>query len=133
MVSHASADIGWAKWIAGVLRRAGHAVELDAWQWNTGQDFVERMEQALQRRQRLLAVWTPAYFHGPYAMAELRAAFTRHARDPSAGLIVPVMVEDCAVPDLYAPLLRASLVGLGRPAAREALLTAVEPKRPARR
>ena len=133
LVSHASADEGWAKWVAAELRHAGYQVELDVWQWQAGADFVERMERALQGRQRLLAVWTPQYFQGPFAMAELRGAFARHARDPSRRVLIPVMVEQCDVPDLYAPLLQARLVGLSARAAREQLLAAVDPQRPRRR
>src|SRR5512134_2981822 len=90
-VSHAGRDQAWAEWLAWQLTEAGYTVELDTWDWEPGQDFVARMEQALTRADRLLAVWSEAYFRSVFAGAELRAAFVRHVRD--AGRIVPVLVE----------------------------------------
>src|SRR5512143_3956149 len=85
-VSHAGRDQTWAEWLGWQLTEAGYTVELDVWDWAPGQDFVARMEQALQRADRLLAVYTPAYFAAPYAERELQAAFTSEP-----GRIVPVL------------------------------------------
>jgi hypothetical protein len=68
------------------------------------------METALQRADRLLAVWTDAYFQSPFATAEFRAAFVRHARDE--GRILPVLVEQASLPSLYSTLIYLDLVGL---------------------
>jgi len=70
------------------------------------------MRQALERADRMLAVYTPAYFAAPYAERELHAALRRHR-----GRIVPVLVEPCEVPELFRPLLHIDLVGLEEPAA----------------
>src|SRR5512144_3118042 len=102
-VSHVGRDQVWAEWLAWQLTEAGYNVDLDAWDWAPGQDFVARIEQALARADRLLAVWSKAYFRSTFAGAELRAAFVRQARD--AGRIVPVLVEPASVPDLYASLI----------------------------
>src|SRR5512144_681992 len=114
-VSHAGRDQAWAEWLAWQLIEAGYTVELDAWDWTPGQDFVARMERALARADRVLAVWSEAYFRSTFAGAELRAAFARQARE--AGPIVPVLVEPASVPDLYASLLCVDLVELDEAAA----------------
>jgi hypothetical protein len=54
-VSHAGRDTGWAEWLAWQLEQAGYRVELDVWDWAPGEDFVTRMQQALERADRLLA------------------------------------------------------------------------------
>jgi tetratricopeptide (TPR) repeat protein len=128
-VSHASRDQTWAEWLAWELIDAGYTVELDVWDWAPGQDFVVRMEQALERADRMLAVWTEAYFPAPFAGAEFRAAFVRHARDE--GRIVPVLVEQATVPDLYSPLIHIDLVGLDEPAAAGRLRARLAGGRPA--
>jgi hypothetical protein len=93
-ISHAGRDTGWAEWLAWQLQQAGYSVELDVWDWAPGEDFVARMETALESADRLLAVCTEAYFASTFGGAELRAAF---ARQPTAvGRIVPVLVEACA-------------------------------------
>jgi len=127
-VSHASADVRWAEWIASVLEGAGYQVELDAWDWVAGDSFVQRMQEALTAAAVLLAVWSPAYFAGPFAMAELNARFAATVKDAGRRLM-PVVVEACEVPELYGPLIRVDLAGLGRRAARERLLAAFTPAR----
>ena len=39
-VSHAGRDGAWAEWVAWQLTDAGYSVELDVWDWATGQNFV---------------------------------------------------------------------------------------------
>jgi hypothetical protein len=107
-ISHAGRDTAWAEWLAWQLQRAGYTVELDVWDWAPGEDFVARMQQALARADRLLAVCTEAYFASAFGGAELRAAFAQRA----AGRIVPVLVEPVHLPPLYAPLIHLDLTGL---------------------
>src|SRR5512143_3567194 len=102
-VSHAGRDQAWAEWLAWQLTEAGYTVELDVWDWTPGQDFVARTERALNRAERVLAVWSEAYFLSALGGADLRAAFVRQALDE--GRIVPVLVEPAPVPELYASLI----------------------------
>ncbi len=114
-VSHTGRDTGWAEWLAWQLEQAGYHVELDAWDWTPGEDFVARMQQALERADRLLAVCTEAYFASTFGGAELRAAFAGSAA--VEGRIVPVLVEPVCVPALYASLIPVDLTGLDEAAA----------------
>ena len=118
-ISHAGRDTGWAEWLAWQLQEAGYTVELDVWDWALGEDFVTRMEAALERADRLLAVCTEAYFSSVFGGAELRAAFAQQ----SAGRIVPVLVEPVTLPPLYAPLIQLDLTGLDEAAAAARLRT----------
>ncbi|SET47300.1 Tetratricopeptide repeat-containing protein [Geodermatophilus poikilotrophus] len=74
---------------------------------------MARMQAALERADRLLAVCTEAYFASGCGGAELRAAFAQQA----AGRIVPVLVEPVTLPALYAPLIHLDLIGLDEAAA----------------
>jgi hypothetical protein len=109
-VSHAGQDQCWAEWLAWQLVQAGYDVELDVWDWAPGQDFVARMQVALSRAERVLAVWSLAYFRSVFGAAELRAGFVRQAH--VEGRVVPVLVEPARVPELYASLIYVDLVGL---------------------
>ncbi len=109
-ISHAGRDTAWAEWLAWQLQQAGYTVELDVWDWAPGEDFVARMQQALERADRLLAVCTEAYFTSAYGGAELRAAFAQSAA--AQGRIVPVLVEPVTLPALFAPLIYVDLTGL---------------------
>lgn len=90
-ISHASEDEHWAEWIASQLQQAGYKIELDLWEWSPGDNFVEAMENGLQRASKVIAIYSTAYFTRPYSRAEYQAAFsssatTRHSR------VVPVQV-----------------------------------------
>ena len=125
-ISHAGRDTGWAEWLAWQLQQAGYTVELDVWDWAPGEDFVARMEVALGRADRLLAVCTGAYFASVFGGAELRAAFAQQA----AGRIVPVLIEPVTLPGLYAPLIPVDLTGLDEAAAAARLLARLAGGRP---
>ena len=57
--------------VAGLAAaEAGYRVELAVWDWAPGEDFVARMQQALARADRLLAVCTEAYFGSAFGGAE---------------------------------------------------------------
>jgi hypothetical protein len=130
-ISHAGRDTGWAEWLAWQLEQAGYTVELDVWDWAPGDDFVARMQTALEAADRLLAVCTEAYFASAFGGAELRAAFAGQAR--AEGRIVPVLIEPVRLPPLYAPLISLDLTGLDEPAAAVRLrdrLTGVRPTGP---
>src|SRR3712207_1930910 len=114
-ISHVGRDTGWAEWLAWQLQQAGNRVELDVWDWAPGEDFVARMNGALQRADRVLAVCTKAYFASVFGGAELRAAFAGSAA--AAGRVVPVLVEPVTLPPLYAPLIHLDLTGLDEAAA----------------
>ena len=120
-ISHAGSDELWAQWIGQQLVGAGYSVELDVWDWAAGTNFVDAMVRALERAERVLAVYTDAYFERPFARAEHTAAFAGGA----ARRLVPVRAEACTVPELFAGLLRIELDGLGEAAARERLLAGV--------
>ncbi|WP_448610697.1 FxSxx-COOH system tetratricopeptide repeat protein [Geodermatophilus sp. URMC 60] len=129
-ISHAGRDTAWAEWLAWQLQQAGYTVELDVWDWAPGEDFVARMQQALQRADRLLAVCTPAYFASVFGGAELRAAFAAQADEP--GRVVPVLVEPVTVPPLFAPLIRVDLTDLDEAAAAARLRDRLAGGRPTR-
>jgi hypothetical protein len=132
-ISYAGADRAWAEWVAWHLSEAGHHVELDVWSWRTGDDFVERMNAAVEQATVVVALLSPAYFEpGRWTEDEWQAAFLLTRR---SGRFVPLVVEPVASEDLpavLAPVLRKELHGLDETAALTALLEAVEgPTRPA--
>lgn len=114
-VSHAGSDQDWAEWIADVVERANYSVELDVWHWQAGTNFVEAMRSALNRADRVLAIYSAAYFDRPFAQMEHTAAF-------AAGRVIPVRIEDFAVDALYDTTIRIDLFGLAEDEARRKLL-----------
>ena len=120
--------------MAWQLTDAGYAVELDVWDWAAGRNFVAAMSDALDRCDRMLALFSSAYFdRSRYTTDEWSAAVARVPGRP-AGRLVPVRVEDVPVQEMPAvlhPLLFCDVFGVDTKEARRRLLAAVAgPRRP---
>lgn len=122
-VSHAGPDSQWAEWVAWHLQEAGYEVELGLWHWRTGDDFVKRMTDALERCSAVVALFSPAYFApGRYTEEEWTALVARRGR------FIPVVVEpleDDQLPALLTSRMSKDLHGLDEADALAALLEAV--------
>ena len=80
--------------MAWQLTDAGYTVELDAWDWSVGQNFVLAMSDALARCDRVLALFSPAYFERPRYTTEEWTAALVHVPGTGQGRLVPVRVEN---------------------------------------
>ncbi|MEU9170887.1 FxSxx-COOH system tetratricopeptide repeat protein [Streptomyces sp. NPDC048420] len=125
-VSHAGPDGQWAEWVAWHLLEAGYEIELDLWDWPTGDDFVKRMNDALERASAVVALFSPDYFAtGRYTEEEWTSVVARRGR------FVPLVVKEMAkdeLPAILAPRIRTDLYAIeDETAAVQALLKAVEP------
>ncbi|WP_327722148.1 FxSxx-COOH system tetratricopeptide repeat protein [Streptomyces sp. NBC_00490] len=124
-ISHAGADRAWAEWVGWQLLDAGHQVELDYWHWGAGDNFVMKMNAALERG-RLLALFSPAYFEPErFTTPEWTAMVATREK------ITPLRVTAVEPPAILRPLLSRDLFGLSPVEARRVLLEAVDgPSRP---
>jgi hypothetical protein len=125
-ISHAGRDRSWAEWVAWQLVQEGHSVELAAWDWSAGDNFVLRMADVLDRCERVVELWSPAYFERQRFTNEEWAAVAARRRK-----LVPLRVEPVDPPSVLAPVVYRDLFGLAESAAREVLLAAIDaPTRP---
>ncbi|MFF2126384.1 FxSxx-COOH system tetratricopeptide repeat protein, partial [Streptomyces olivochromogenes] len=122
-VSYAGPDRAWAEWTAWHLREAGHHVELDVWDWRAGDNFVERMDQGLQRATAVVALFSSSYFNPErWTREEWTSVVGKRSR------LIPVMIEPldgADIPGILAAVIRKDLHGLDEQAAVAALLDAV--------
>ncbi len=124
-ISHSSTDEQWAEWIATQLERAGYTVELDVWEWGPGTNFIFAIENALRRADRVIAVYSPSYFTRPFSQAEHQAVTSSAFREHSSR-VVPILVADCEIPELYRNIVRISLVDVEEEEATRRLIGGVE-------
>ncbi len=61
-LSYAGRDRDWADWIAWQLVNAGYSVELDAWDGTAGRSPAALTAEALERADRMLMLFSAAYF-----------------------------------------------------------------------
>ena len=124
-ISRNGADAAWAEWIAWQLEKEGYTTILQDWDFQSGQSFITKMEDALSGSERTIAVLSPQYFKGKYSHAEWTAVFRD---DPTGedGLLIPVRVETCELPRLLGPIIYIDFVGIDENEARNRLLAAVK-------
>jgi hypothetical protein len=122
-ISHAGLDRAWAEWVAWQLRSAGHSVELDLWHWGPGDNFIVKMQNALERAQRVVVLLSRAYFEEErFTTMEWTAVL---AGRNAGQRLLPLRIEDVAVPSLFQALIHKDLFGLDQVGAREALFDAI--------
>lgn len=129
-VSHAGRDQAWAEWVAWHLREAGYTVELACWDWAAGENFVKRMHAALESANRVVALFSSAYFDDPrYTTEEWTSALVRN--DKNKPRLLPVQIEPCRVPLILNSLVRIELFGVDETeAARRLVAAARSPTHP---
>ncbi|MGW5462203.1 FxSxx-COOH system tetratricopeptide repeat protein, partial [Streptomyces sp. NPDC003996] len=122
-ISYAGTDRAWAEWVGWHLEQAGHQVILDVWDWRTGDNLVERMDEALKRADAVIALFSTSYFEDERWTTEEWTAAVAH-RDR----LIPLALEPLTTNDLpriLAAKLRKNLHGLDEAAALTALREAV--------
>ncbi|MFJ6904085.1 FxSxx-COOH system tetratricopeptide repeat protein [Streptomyces griseoluteus] len=122
-ISYAGTDRPWAEWVGWHLEQAGHQVILDVWDWRTGDNFVQRMDEALKRADAVIALFSTSYFEDERWTTEEWTAAVAH-RDR----LIPLALEPLTTNDLpriLAAKLRKNLHGLDETAALTALREAV--------
>jgi len=133
-VSHAGADRAWAEWVAWQLTEAGYIVELDVWDWAAGQNFMTAMSDALERCDRVVALFSAAYFDRSRYTTEEWTVAALHLPGTGDNRLIPVRIEEvpaAATPTVLRPLVYRDLFGAGEEQARQILLEAVSgPRRP---
>ena len=126
-VSHAGRDRAWAEWVAWELIDAGYTVELDYWDWEIGENFVEKMRDALERAERMVALFSPAYFEPQrHTTPELAALLAD--RSPERKRLLPIRIEQVTPPLLYRPLLSVDIFDVPEEDARARLIGAARGK-----
>jgi TIR domain/Tetratricopeptide repeat/NB-ARC domain len=133
-VSHAGADRAWAEWVAWQLTHGGYTVVLDVWDWAAGQNFVTAISDALDQCDRVVALFSAAYFERSRYTREEWTVAALHVPGTGDNRLVPVRVEDVPIakmPAVLRPLLFCDLFGVDADQARRMLLEAVTgPRRP---
>src|SRR5262249_32543901 len=96
-ISYASADRGWAEWIAWQLEAEGYKTVVQAWDFAAGRDWAHEMQEASSTAERIVAVLSPDYLQSKHAEAEWRPFY---ANDPAGdkGLLLPIRVRDVDPP-----------------------------------
>jgi tetratricopeptide (TPR) repeat protein len=125
-ISYTSSDRDWAFWIAHELEALGHAAHVHEWEIPAGGNIMAWMEQRHDTADHILCIISKAYLAQPYSSLERQAAQWAAASE-RPGFALPVFVEACKAPTLFAHLKRCDLYGLSEQDARARLKAFLAP------
>jgi hypothetical protein len=125
-VSYTSTDSDWAFWIGDELEALGHTPRIHDWELADGRDIIKWMEERHHDADHVLCVFSRAYLNKAYSTLERRGA-PWAALTERPNFLLPVLVEPCEVPTLFAPLKRCDLYGLAEVDARARLRAFLAP------
>ena len=108
-VSYTPVDKDWAIWLAWSLKEVGFIINIQAWDFRPGQNFIYMMQQGVLAR-HTIAVLTPAYLEAERCQQEWMAVL---AQDPTGTgrKLIPVRVQPCQPQGLLTPVIYIDLVG----------------------
>jgi hypothetical protein len=100
--------------MASLPEAHGYTVELDIWDWPVGSSFIQTMNRALQRADRVLLLMSPTYFDPTrYTTEEWSAtAVLDHVRGRKLVPVRIAVVDRTAVAPLLADRIYIDLVDL---------------------
>ena len=125
-VSYTSSDRDWAFWIGHELDDLGHRPHIHEWEVSGGANIMAWMEAQTDAADHVLCVVSEKYLKAPYSSWE-RGAAQWDAATSRSNLVLPVFIEPCKAPMLFAPLKRCDLHGITEDEARARLKVFLNP------
>ncbi|MEJ1997832.1 MAG: toll/interleukin-1 receptor domain-containing protein [Maritimibacter sp.] len=111
-VCHASEDKPTARLLAEGLKKIGSDVWLDEWEINVGDSIVQKINDALGKVSHIVVLLSSHSVDKPWVKREMSAALMRQLSMNEIRML-PVLVDNCAIPPIISDLKYASLnVGL---------------------
>lgn len=123
-ISYSRADKEWADWVAWELQEAGYTCTIQTQDFVPGQNFIQKIRQALSESRHLIAILSEEYLASEYAGAELDAALAADPRGLRAKLI-PIRVKRCTLDELLRARIYIDMVGKDPDHARADLLAGI--------
>lgn len=127
-ISYTSSDENMATWIATVLEKEGYTTIIQAWDFNVGENFLERMNDALINSRCLILVLSNAYFDSQWCKIEW---ISKLAEQVTTGerKILPIRIEPVNVTGLLSTIIYKDIYGKTEREAEIAILEAVNDKK----
>src|ERR1035438_3923747 len=126
-ISRAGEDAEYAKWMAEVLEAEGYTTILQDLDFQAGDSFIRRMNEALSAAEQVIALLSPAYLAKDFTRMEFYSALATHGIGTKRRLI-PVSIAACEIPPVMNHIIYIDLAGKDRAAAREKLLAGIRPE-----
>lgn len=115
-ISYRGACAAWARWVNWVVRASGYTTFIMD-EFRVGTTWTNNMRKAAQDCRRLIPLYSGDYWQSGACCEEFDAFWRQHLQNANARFLLPLVIQDCAVPSIHAMLLAAPLHSLDRDAA----------------
>ena len=123
-ISYAGENEDWALWVAETLSRHGYTVCLQAWDIVPGDNFINSMDDFLEKSDNFIAIWSRDYTHSTYCKTEWTSAFHEY-KAGTMKKFLPLRVERCTLPSVLGGIVHDNLYECDELLAEKKLLRAV--------
>ena len=123
-VSYTGTDTQYATWIAELLESEGFKVEIQAWDFRPGDNFVKKIDDALQKCDKLIVVLSRNYLRSEWCRTEWTSKLAEKS-NPNDGSIIPIRVEPVEVEGLLSPIVYIDIVDKDESNAKQCILEGI--------
>jgi hypothetical protein len=99
-ISYSHADSEFVDRLAADLQGAEIDVWIDKWEINVGESIVARINAGIHESDFLIVVLSGHSVSSKWVMEELNAATVRNIEVTKGAFILPVLIEECSIPEL---------------------------------
>lgn len=92
-ISYTGTDLDYATWVAEVLEDSGYKVTIQAWDFKAGDNFVSKINSALQECEKLIVILSNNYLKSKWCEAEWTSKFAEQIRLHERR-IIPIRIEN---------------------------------------
>lgn len=100
-ISHRSVDSKEAELLASEIRKVGHSVWLDLWEFNAGISIIDKINEGLSNASHLVLCYSKAGIDSPWMKKEWQAALALQLNN-SAIDILPIRLSGGEPPAILA-------------------------------
>lgn len=123
-ISYNKTDKEWAKWIAGTLEEYGYETVIQEWDFEPGNNFILKMQEAILNSKKTILVLSHSYLNSKYCKAEWSAVFNCNPTGEE-GKLIPIRIDDVDPNGLLSNIVYIDFNGLKENMAVEKLLNGI--------
>src|SRR5712691_10075674 len=99
-ISYTHANSGFVDSLVAGLQASGVDVWIDKWQIKVGDSIVKKINEAIHESDFLIVVLSKDSVRSKWVQEELSAATVRNIEETRQAFILPILMEDCEIPEL---------------------------------
>jgi hypothetical protein len=124
-VSYTGVDLNYATWVAEILEKNDYKVTIQAWDFQSGDNFVSKINEALLECKKLVVILSESYLKSKWCEAEWTSKLAEQI-ELNERRIIPIRIEPVDVKGLLSPIVYIDIVDKSENEAKQEILKKIE-------